>query len=83
MKANAEVSRAFVKVLFVLVCGYLPFDAKDFQTLFRKILSGNYAIPDNVSDGTLLHPRRRAPFNLILRSHRMYIAHPLHVGWRA
>ncbi len=38
-------------VLFVLVCGYLPFDARDFQTLFRKILSGNYSIPDYVSDG--------------------------------
>jgi MAP/microtubule affinity-regulating kinase len=36
-------------VLFVLVCGYLPFDAKDFQTLFRKILSGAYTVPDFVS----------------------------------
>jgi len=41
------------KVLFVLVCGYLPFDAKDFQTLFRKILSGNYHIPEYVSEGTI------------------------------
>ena len=39
-------------VLFVLVCGYLPFDAKDFQTLFRKVLSGAYHIPDWVSEGT-------------------------------
>ncbi|KAL6052966.1 Serine/threonine-protein kinase KIN2 [Balamuthia mandrillaris] len=37
-------------VLFVLVCGYLPFDAKDFQSLFRKILSGNYTIPNFVSN---------------------------------
>ncbi|ELR14943.1 MAP/microtubule affinityregulating kinase [Acanthamoeba castellanii str. Neff] len=36
-------------VLFVLVCGYLPFDAKDFQTLFRKILSGAYSVPEFVS----------------------------------
>jgi len=36
-------------VLFVLVCGYLPFDAKDFQTLFRKILRGNYLLSPAVS----------------------------------
>jgi serine/threonine protein kinase len=38
-------------VLFVLVCGYLPFDGQSFQELFQKIINGYYTIPDWVSSG--------------------------------
>jgi len=36
-------------VLFVLVCGYLPFDGQSFQELFQKIIAGYYTVPDWVS----------------------------------
>lgn len=37
-------------VLFVLVCGYLPFDGQNFQELFQKITAGEFAIPPFLSD---------------------------------
>jgi MAP/microtubule affinity-regulating kinase len=36
-------------VLFVLVCGYLPFDGHNFVELFNKILKVQYTIPSHVS----------------------------------
>lgn len=36
-------------VLFVLVCGYLPFDGHNFVELFNKILKAQYTIPSHVS----------------------------------
>eukprot|EP01113_Clastostelium_recurvatum_P026107 TRINITY_DN3133_c0_g1_i2.p1 TRINITY_DN3133_c0_g1~~TRINITY_DN3133_c0_g1_i2.p1 ORF type:complete len:1126 (+),score=187.84 TRINITY_DN3133_c0_g1_i2:1587-4964(+) len=36
-------------VLFVLLCGYLPFDGHNFVELFNKILSGHFVIPQHVS----------------------------------
>ena len=38
-------------VLFVLVCGYLPFDGNSFSELFSKIINGQFIVPDFVSDG--------------------------------
>lgn len=38
-------------VLFVLVCGYLPFDGHNFAELFNKILKAQYAVPMHVSVG--------------------------------
>lgn len=36
-------------VLFVLVCGFLPFDGNSFTELFTKIVKGDYRIPSFVS----------------------------------
>lgn len=36
-------------LLYVLVCGSLPFDGNSFQELFTKILQGDYEVPDFIS----------------------------------
>lgn len=36
-------------ILFALVCGYLPFDDNDTQTLYRKIMKGDFALPSFLS----------------------------------
>lgn len=36
-------------LLYVLVCGSLPFDGNTFQELFTKIINGQYVVPDHVS----------------------------------
>ena len=36
-------------ILFALICGYLPFDDNDTQTLYKKIMKGDYTIPPFVS----------------------------------
>eukprot|EP01122_Echinamoeba_exundans_P009922 TRINITY_DN3579_c0_g1_i1.p1 TRINITY_DN3579_c0_g1~~TRINITY_DN3579_c0_g1_i1.p1 ORF type:complete len:867 (-),score=173.16 TRINITY_DN3579_c0_g1_i1:2-2602(-) len=36
-------------LLYVLVCGSLPFDGNSFQELFGKIIRGEYYVPDHVS----------------------------------
>lgn len=36
-------------LLYVLVCGSLPFDGNTFQELFTKIINGQYLVPDHVS----------------------------------
>ena len=35
--------------LFAMLCGYLPFEDPDTPTLYKKILSGAYAVADHVS----------------------------------
>lgn len=35
--------------LFAMLCGYLPFEDADTPTLYKKIMDGDYAIPDFVS----------------------------------
>lgn len=36
-------------VLFAMVCGYLPFEDDNTAVLYRKILSGNYKLPNYLS----------------------------------
>jgi serine/threonine protein kinase len=36
-------------LLYVLVCGSLPFDGNSFQELFGRIIRGEYFVPDHVS----------------------------------
>jgi len=38
-------------VLFVLTCGYLPFDGKNYGELFMKIVHGEFTIPNFISNG--------------------------------
>ncbi|KAK5164791.1 Protein kinase [Saxophila tyrrhenica] len=38
-------------ILYVLLCGRLPFDDEYIPSLFRKIAQGNYSIPPYVSSG--------------------------------
>lgn len=37
-------------ILFALICGYLPFDDNDTQMLYKKIMRGEYSIPNFVSN---------------------------------
>jgi 5'-AMP-activated protein kinase catalytic alpha subunit len=36
-------------VLFVMICGYLPFEDNNTTNLYKKILSANYNIPKFIS----------------------------------
>ncbi|CAD6588078.1 MAG: Protein kinase [Tremellales sp. Tagirdzhanova-0007] len=38
-------------IMFVLLCGKLPFDDEHIPSLFKKIESGQFHIPSHVSDG--------------------------------
>ncbi len=40
-------------VLYVLVCGALPFDGENLQQLRDRVLSGRFRIPFFMSSGTL------------------------------
>jgi len=37
-------------ILFATLCGYLPFDDNDTQTLYRKIMRGEFSIPSFLSN---------------------------------
>lgn len=39
-------------MLYVLVCGKLPFEGHDFLSLFTRILHADYKLPEFVSPGT-------------------------------
>lgn len=39
-------------VLYVLVCGYLPFDSQSFNILRSQVISGAYKIPFFLSEGS-------------------------------
>ena len=41
-------------VLYVLVCGYLPFEAQQFTKLRSQVISGSYKIPFFLSEGTYI-----------------------------
>lgn len=36
-------------ILYAMVCGYLPFEDDDTPKLYRKILNGEYSIPNHIS----------------------------------
>ena len=36
-------------ILFALLCGYLPFEDENTSALYKKILNGEYQIPNFVS----------------------------------
>jgi serine/threonine protein kinase len=36
-------------ILFALICGYLPFEDPNTNTLYKKILSGDYKTPRWIS----------------------------------
>lgn len=38
-------------ILFALVCGYLPFDHPNTNTLYKKIMNGDYHCPRFISSG--------------------------------
>jgi hypothetical protein len=60
-------------LLYVLVCGSLPFDGNTFQELFTKIINGQYSVPDHVSPecrdliGRMLvvNPKQRATLDQV------------------
>ncbi len=37
-------------ILYAMVCGYLPFEDPDTAQLYKKILKGDFALPNFVSD---------------------------------
>ena len=40
-------------ILYALLCGTLPFDDENMKTLFAKIKSGIFPIPDYLDDGVV------------------------------
>jgi len=36
-------------ILYALICGYLPFEDPDTSKLYKKIMAGNYSIPNFLS----------------------------------
>lgn len=36
-------------ILFCMMCGYLPFNDPDTYKLYKKIISGNFIIPEFIS----------------------------------
>ncbi|KAK3827703.1 MAG: kinase-like domain-containing protein [Benniella sp.] len=66
-------------ILYVLVCGRLPFDAGDLPALFSQIKRGNYQKPreGSIDVCSLIHrmltvdPKRRATLTDVLRSRWM------------
>ncbi|KAF9904011.1 hypothetical protein EC991_003157 [Linnemannia zychae] len=66
-------------ILYVLVCGRLPFDASDLPALFAQIKRGNYQKPreGSIDVCSLIHrmltvdPKRRATLTDVLRSRWM------------
>ncbi|KAG0282218.1 NUAK SNF1-like kinase 2, partial [Linnemannia gamsii] len=66
-------------ILYVLVCGRLPFDASDLPALFAQIKRGNYQKPreGSIDVCSLIHrmltvdPKRRATLADVLRSRWM------------
>jgi hypothetical protein len=45
-------------VLYVLVCGALPFDGANLETLRDRVLSGRFRIPFFMSSGIIRHPKK-------------------------
>lgn len=41
-------------ILYVIVCGYLPFEASQFTLLRSQVVCGNYKLPFFLSEGNLL-----------------------------
>ena len=37
-------------ILFAMVCGYLPFEDSNTSQLYKKILSGEYILPNFISN---------------------------------
>ncbi|KAF9935018.1 Protein kinase [Modicella reniformis] len=68
-------------ILYVLVCGRLPFDANDLPALFAQIKRGNYQKPreGSIDVCSLIHrmltvdPKRRATLSDVLRSRWMRV----------
>ena len=36
-------------ILYAMVCGFLPFEDPDTPKLYKKILSGEYSVPNHLS----------------------------------
>lgn len=69
-------------ILYAMVCGYLPFEDPDTSSLYKKILKGEFALPNFVSRdaGDLLvkildtDPETRYTEEMI-RQHRWFQLH--------
>ena len=54
-------------VLYVLVCGYLPFDAQSFNILRSQVISGSYKIPFFLSEGIYIFFYKSMLFNTLFK----------------
>jgi hypothetical protein len=62
-------------VLYVLVCGALPFDGSTLQSLRDRVLSGRFRIPYFMSSGRLWcsRPARKGQTEFCLAASRDYL----------
>lgn len=54
-------------ILYVLLCGRLPFDDEYIPALFKKIAQGNYAVPNYLSQGAVRLIKRMLQVNPVNR----------------
>jgi serine/threonine protein kinase len=60
-------------ILYVMVCGSLPFEDKTTRELYKKIISGDYTLPEYLSDDVkralqsmlITDPKKRIPLSHI------------------
>ncbi|KAL5741305.1 hypothetical protein ACOSP7_028037 [Xanthoceras sorbifolium] len=72
-------------ILYALLCGSLPFDVENLPNLYRKIKSGTYVLPSNISPGArdlitrmlIVDPMKRITIAKI-RQHPWFQAHLPH-----
>ena len=66
-------------ILFALICGYLPFEDENTTVLYRKIMNGEYVVPNFVSTEAkdlikkilTIDPTKRIKINEI-KTHKFY-----------
>ncbi len=66
-------------ILFALICGYLPFEEENTTILYRKIINGEYTIPNFMSTEAkdlikkilTIDPTKRIKINEI-KTHKFY-----------
>jgi hypothetical protein len=64
-------------VLYVLVCGALPFDGSTLHSLRDRVLSGRFRIPYFMSTGMYYKRSSRKHFVFVFRKNHCFYFDPL------
>ncbi|XP_062864464.1 maternal embryonic leucine zipper kinase-like [Trichomycterus rosablanca] len=67
-------------VLYVMLCGYLPFDGDDFVELHEQITKGHYDTPDWLSPGSVLLIKEMLQM-FVVPEQRIKVEHLLDHEW--